>query len=126
MRARDTRERWCPGLTHDVHEFAVEDIEHALYPALPKCRESPDLRTTDPYAGSAEGEGLEDVGAAPDAAIQKNRRASAHRISDLRQAFQRGAQRFFIASAVVGNNDAIDAVFDRQCRVFTGDNPFDQ
>src|SRR5215472_18435116 len=108
--ARDVSERGRPGLAHDRHEFAVEDVEHRLDAALTEGSQPPGLRPADADRGRPERERLEDVGAAADAAVDEHRDAALDGGHHLGQAIDAGAQRLFVAPAVVRYDDSVRAV----------------
>src|ERR1700690_2095373 len=104
--ARDARQRGRTGLAHDLQQFAVEDVDHSFDAGLTEGGESPDLRPADADRGRAEGQRLEHVGTAAHAAVEQHGYASADRGRDLREAVERRAQRFLVAAAMVGDDDA--------------------
>ena len=61
----------------------------------------------------------------PDAAIEEHGHAAARRGRDLGQAVERSAQRFFVATAVVGNDDSVRALVERDRRVLAGHDAFE-
>src|SRR5215470_17827138 len=103
--ARDVSERGRPGLAHDRHEFAVEDVEHRLDAALTEGSQPPGLRPADADRGRPERERLEDVSAAADAAVDEHRDAALDGRDHLGQAVDAGAQRLLVAPAVVRHHD---------------------
>ena len=119
-------ERRRAGLPHDLHEFAVQDVDDRLDAALAEGGESPDLRPADTDRGRAEGERLEDVRAAPHAAVDQHRHAPADRSGDLGQAIERRAKRLLVAAAVVRDDDAVDAVGHGERGVLAGDHSLDE
>ena len=85
-----------------------------LHALLTERTEAPDIRPADADRGGAERQRLEDVGAAPKAAVDEHGHAAAHRVDDLGQRVDRAAQRLVGAAAVIADNDAVGAVLE-QC-----------
>jgi len=86
-----------------------------------------------PWTGSM-GEGaacpqcqcLEDIGATTDAAVKQDGNLAVHRRHDLRQNLQRRRTIIHRAPAVIGDDDRIRPVLDRQLGVFRIQDTFDQ
>ena len=79
-----------------------------------------------PTAVAPSAKRLEDVSAAPDATVEKHRDAAARGRNHFGQTVERGAQRLFVATAVVGDDETVGAVLDRNRSVFSGDDALDQ
>src|SRR5476651_557836 len=122
---RDAGERWRACLSHDVSQLSVENVDDLLHAALAEGRQSPNLRTPDADGRGAEREGLEYIGSAPDASVQKYRYAAANSRRNLGKTLQRGSQRFFVAAAVIGDDDAISTVLHTQRSILASHNAFD-
>ena len=60
---------------------------------------------------------LEHVGAAPDAAVDKDGHLVTHSLDDVREHLDRTGRVVQLAAAVIAQHQAIDARFDRQLRV---------
>ncbi len=69
---------------------------------------------------------LDDIGAAPDAAVQHDRELLADGVRDLRQHLDRGLRAVELAAAVVRHEDAVRAVLGREPRVFHRHDALDQ
>src|SRR6185436_19312514 len=80
--------------------------------------QTPDIRTADADAARAVRQRLVDVGSVAEAAIHEDRNPPAHRLDDFGQALDGRTQRFGGTPAVVRDDDAVGAMFDREPRVF--------
>src|SRR5579883_2851482 len=74
----------------------------------------------------AQRQGLENVGAAPDAAIHVDLAAPVDRLHYLRQGFDAGENAVELPTAVIGDDDAVYAMLDRQQRIRGGKDAFEQ
>jgi hypothetical protein len=84
----------------------VDDMPRAH---LPQSAQSPQKRLADESRFGAERAGTHCVAAAAHTGVHQHRGASAHFAGDRRQRVNRRRQRVNLTSAVVGNNDAVDA-----------------
>ena len=74
----------------------------------------------------SERKSLDGVRTATDATVDEHRNASVHGLEDFGERFDGRLQRFHGAAAVVGNDDAVDAMFDRQFGILAGFQAFEQ
>ncbi len=73
---------------------------------------------SDKNGACAKGKGFEDIGPTPEAAIDKHGNAACNTLDNLGQALDSSAAALFGASAVVRNDDAVDAISNlRLCRL---------
>ena len=74
------------------------------------------MRARHETGGSAECDAFEYVGTAPDAAIDENRDAPVYRLDDARQRAETRRGTIELPSAVIGNDDPVNAVIERAFR----------
>src|SRR5438876_62013 len=131
-RARDDRvarnfvERGRSRLAHDGAQFASIDFQDCFNTGLAKCPESPGVRPSEADCRRAECQRFKNIRATAHTAVDNHRRFARNGFDDLRKALNGRAQRIFRASAVIGNDQTIHAVLDRQLSVFARDDAFDQ
>src|SRR5262245_52024870 len=65
-------------ITHHQFQFPLQDLEHALDAGLAECTKAPELRPADADTFGAQRERLEDIRAATNAAVEKDRNPIAH------------------------------------------------
>src|SRR5262245_4041382 len=65
-------------LPHDRDELVVQDLQHAVDASLTERGEAPHIGSADADSGGPEPKGLQNIGAAADAAIDEHRDAAAH------------------------------------------------
>ena len=119
--AGDIGELRRSGLLHDHGQLAMEQVDDRFHAALTEGGKSPGLRTPDADRGGAEGQAFEDVRAATDAAIDEHRDPALHRRHDFRHAVDRRPQGLLVATAVVGDDERVRPVLQREPRVVGGD-----
>jgi hypothetical protein len=90
-------------------------------PAWPKAPRPQEIGAPDVDAIGADRERLEDVRPAPEAAVHDHGHAAPDRGDDARQGLDRAAVRTRRAAAVVGYNDPVGAVADRELGVLGRD-----
>src|SRR6266568_2813994 len=88
--------------------------------------ETPDGGATYKNGSGSEGEGLEDIGAASNAAIDVDFAAARDGLHDFRQGFDAGDGAVKLAASVVGDDDACNVVLDGDQGVFGGQDAFEQ
>ena len=104
-------------LTHDDSELRLQNIEHTLDAFLPEGDESPDVRPADADRIGAERQRLKNIRSAPHAAVHEYRYMAGDCRRDFGEAINRCAAAIFGAPSVVRNDDAVDAVRNREQRV---------
>src|SRR6202167_167521 len=97
-------------------DLAPEEFERPEDAILTRAGDAPKLRAADQNRARAERQRLDDVDAPPEAAVDEHRRAAADRFDDAGQRANRGDRAVELAPAMVGDDDAIGAVFDRLAR----------
>ena len=108
-----------------VMKLASQNRQHRLDPWLTEGGEPPHVGPSNAHCTCTEREGLEDVGAAPEAAVDEHRNAPCHALNHFREALDCAAAAIFRTAAVVGDDDAVDAVFGRKRRVLLRDDALD-
>ena len=93
---------------HRQVELGEDHLQHRLDARLSAERQAPDVGAAEADGVGAEGERLEHVGAAADAAVEEDRQLVADRLGDRRQGVERGDRAVDLAAAVVGDDDAVD------------------
>lgn len=106
------REFGAAGEAHGHFEFSAEDFDHTGDAECAADGESVHIRTADHDCRSAEGEGLEDVDAATDAAVENQRHAFTDSLGDGGQGIDTGLDGVEAAAAVVGDDEAVTAEID--------------
>src|SRR5947208_1570351 len=84
-----------------VKHWELTNTDHALDSRLPVGRKTPDIRTADAYRGCAESQRLINIRAAPDAAVDENRNASSHGLSNFGNAFNGSPSGFCGTAAMI-------------------------
>ena len=95
-------------------DAAAQDVEHVLDAGLAVGGQPPQVRAADHHRAGAERERLDDVAAAPDAAVEQDLDLVADRVGDRGQRADRGRRAVEVVAAVVGDRDRVDA--DRRPR----------
>ena len=113
-------------LPHGHPELVEDQLDHLVDALLAERAKAPHVGTADPHRVGAERQGLEDVGAAADAAVDEHRNASPYAGDDLGQRLDRRAEAVLGAAAVVGHEDAVHAVFNRQLRLLARDDALEE
>src|SRR5262249_36544576 len=108
-------------LLHHGVGFRAQQLEHALDAALAEGAKTPDIGPPDAYGLRADAQRFDDIGAAPEAAVDDDRDAPVHRLDDFRQRVDGRAAGVLAAGAVVRDDDGIDAVIGGDYRVFPGE-----
>ena len=115
-----------PGGCHGERQFRPQDFENALHASRAERAQAPEWCPAHLHGICTQRQSLENVAAAPYAAVHQNRDAAADRVDDFRKYFKRGRSVVQIAPAVIGNNDPVDAVFHCQLCVLRRENAFQQ
>src|SRR5207248_7872172 len=100
----------------------LEDLRHA---GLAEGAQPPQIRPADADCVRPHRERLGDVGAAAEAAVDQDEDLALHRVHNLGQHVDGGAAAVFAAPAVVGDDEAVDAVRDAEFRVLGGETALD-
>lgn len=111
--------------THAQSNFIHEEAQTQLDAFLALVRQSPEHGPSNPAEVRAESEGLEDVGAVADTAVDMNGDFAVDGGHDFRKGVKRGQGAVELAAAVVRDDDAVDAVVDGQYGVFGCRDPLD-
>ncbi len=98
-------------------ELGEQAAQHELDPGLAVEPEPPHVRTPEADRVGAERERLEDVGAGADAAVEQHGELVAHRLAHARQRVERADRAVDLATAVVGDDQPVDAGVEREPRV---------
>src|SRR6266513_3365774 len=77
-RRRELPERAHAALLHRRLQFDAQELEHALDAGLPERAQAPEVGPADAHRALAEGQALDEVGAAPESAVDQYRDAAAH------------------------------------------------
>src|SRR5580698_4904198 len=102
-----------------------QELEHPYDPGFAAGRQRPTLQPADPDKVGAQYDGLDDIGAAAERAVDHDFRPAFDRGDDLRQHMHGAAALIELASAVVGDVNPLDAVIDRDRRVLAGGDALD-
>ena len=94
----------------------MQELEHSLRARLPVAREPPERRAAGENGPGSEGERLDDVGAAADAAVDVDLDPAGDGLDDLGQQGGRRRDGVELAAAVVGDDDRVGAVLDGEQR----------
>src|SRR2546430_16112704 len=111
---------------HRGMQLGAQELEHAIDAGLDEGAQSPEVRPADAHRARAEREALDDVGAAPEPAVDQHRDAAAHGFDDLGQGVDGGAAAVLAARAVAGGGYAVEAVFHAQRRVLVRQDALDE
>src|SRR6185437_15143941 len=117
-RAADERER-----RRDLLAQQGQNVANAF---LAGGRKAPDRRAPDENGLGAEGESLDRVGTAPDAAVEEHLDASVRRLRHLRQRVECCRRAVELSSAVVRDDDSGGAVLDRELGVLACEDTLEQ
>ena len=88
-------------------------------------RQAPELRPADEGRRGAEGERLDHVGAAADAAVDEHRHPAADRLDHGRERLNRGEGAVELAAAVVRHDEPVDASLDRHACLGRAEDAFE-
>src|SRR3990172_8509342 len=105
---------------HRESELLLQNIEDRFDPGLPKGGESPEVGPSDRDGIRSQSERFEDVGAAPESAVDEDRDASAHGLHHLGERFDGAAGALLPSPAVVRDDDSVGAAFDGELRILAG------
>src|SRR5689334_19937592 len=89
FRLVDIRQLGASARRRRLDELLLQYLEHTLGAGGAECPKAPPGSPSEAYAAGAQGERLENVGAAADAAIEQDGNPAVHRRHDLRQDLQR-------------------------------------
>src|SRR5215831_18116705 len=120
------RDTWRAGLAHHDFRFTSKNGEHCFNAILSECCEAPSIRTSDTYRGCTESQCLEHISASTNAAVQQYGNSSLHCLYNFGKGLNSRAQRLFPAPAMIGDNNPVGSVLDRQLRIFPRDDPLDK
>ena len=95
-------------------------------PSAPATARPQRHRAADEHGARAEGQRLDDVGAAPDAAVDEHVDAAGDGVDDRGQRVGARQDGVELAAAVIGDHHARGAVGDGQLGVLGGEDPLDQ
>ena len=98
---------------HGTVEFAAIDVEHMLDPGLACNGKTPQMRPCHQAGGGAKRQRFENIGAAPDPAIDQNRNAAVDRFDDARKRADARGRAVELPAAMIGNDDAVNAMIER-------------
>src|SRR5262250_1130473 len=115
----ESGQRRDAGVSHHQLEFASEELEDFLHAGLTERAEAPRVRPTDADGARAERQRLEDVRAAAEPTVDEHRDLALNRVDHLGHAFDRRAAAFLSAASMIGDDDAVDAMLQRERGVFT-------
>ena len=104
----------------------MEEFEDFLHARRAVSAEAPAGNTAEADGGGAEGEGLQDVSAAADSAIEDDGDAAGDGFDDFGQHFERGGRIVERASAMVRDIDAVEAVLDAEAGILGSEDAFGQ
>ncbi len=115
------------GQRHRDRDLLLQDLQHTLHAGLPLGGQRVAVEPAQGHRVGAERDGLHDVGAAAEPAIDDHARPPAHRLQHLGQHVHRAASVIELAASVVGDVDDIDPMLagDR-CILGSGDPLQDQ
>ena len=101
-------------------QFFAQQGEHGFHSGLAEGGEGPEVGAADADGAGAHGEGFEEIGAATEAAIDEH--FAIHGGDDFGQAVDAGAFAVLAAAAVIGDDEAVRPVLQRECSVLLRDN----
>src|SRR5271169_4285953 len=84
-RSADLLNRWRPALPHGEREFSAEDVEDLLHAFLPECGQAVDVGPADAHGARADCQGLIDIGATAESAVDENGDLRANGVDNLRK-----------------------------------------
>ncbi len=100
--------------------------DHGFHAFLAADREAVGVRPAEQDGVGAEGQRLQHVRAAPDAAVHQHHGVGPDRLPDLHECIQRRDGAVDLAAAVVGDHDPVDAALARPLRVLGGEHALDE
>src|SRR5260370_29864854 len=96
-------------LAHDEVDLAAEDVDRLLDPGNPADDGAVERRPAEKYELGAEAKGDQDVGTAAHAAVEHHSYFVADRCLDRRQSLERGRRLVELTTAMVRDDDRVDA-----------------
>ena len=111
---------------HDPVHFALEDLERLPRAGLAAGGDTVEHGAAEQHEVGAERQGLDDVGAAAEAAVDEHAQPLAHRRDDRRQRLERGERAVELPPAMVGDDDAVGAVARRELCILDREDAFHQ
>src|SRR5260370_27883262 len=106
-------------------QVGAQDLEHARDTRLTRGRESIRIGAAQEHRARAEADRLEDVTAAPHAAIHQHLHLTVHGGRDFGQGAERRRSAVQLPPAVVRDDDGSRAAVDRAAGVLAGQDPLD-
>src|SRR4051812_48224771 len=103
--------------THRQSQFLAEDIKHAFYAVLPKRRQAPKIGSADTNSACSKGQCFENIAAATESAVNKNRYLCTNGVDDLGQDVDCSPASFRRAPTMVRDYDSVSAMITRQHRI---------
>ena len=100
-------------------DLAPEQLEHVEDAVLAGAGDAPEMRAPDQHRARAERQRLDDIDAAPEAAVDQHRRLALDRLDHSRQRADRGDRAVELAPAMVGDDDPVGAAL-RASRASSG------
>lgn len=122
---RDFLDARHPREAHAQPELVHEEAEAQLDPVPALVRQAPEDGPADPAKVRPQGQGLEDVGAVPDAPVDVDGDLAVDGGDHLGQGVESGQGAVELAASVVGHDDPVDAVVDGQGGVLGRRHPLD-
>src|SRR5262249_13020186 len=116
----------CPAVSHYQFQLALEDFEDAFNAGLSERAESPQERATNTDRPGSQSERLEYIRSPADASIQEHRDSAPDLFHNFWKSFDGRSARLRGPSSVIGHQNAIDTVLDRETCVLAGIDAFDQ
>lgn len=114
-----------PRQPHAQPELIAQQPQTQPHPFLPVVRQPPQHGAADPHELRTQRQRLEDVGPVPDPAVHVHGDPPLGRGHDLGQGVEGGQGAVELPAAVVGDDDAVDAVLEGEVRVFGRGDAFD-
>src|SRR5207302_29428 len=118
---------FVPGGAAGRHTHPGEELGYVVEGTLLlEGAQATEVGPADAHRARAQGQALDEVGAAPESAVDQYRDAAAHGFDDLGQGVDGGAAAVLAARAVVGDDQAVEAVFHAQRRVLVRQDALDE
>src|SRR5579885_1872883 len=108
---------WATGEGHIKLEFVTQQLEDMAHAFRAVDGKPPQDRAAKQHCSRSQGQGFQNIGAATYATIQVDFAASVNRFNDFGQGFDARNSCIKLSPAVIGDNDAIDAMLNRQYSV---------
>src|SRR5699024_7480959 len=106
-------------------QSAGEDVQHVLHAGLAVRRHAPEVRPTDHDGLRAQGDGLEHIATAPDAAVHHHLDLVSHRVHHGGQDTDGGGRAVEVVAAVVGDGDGAGPGIDSTAGIVDPGDPLD-